>query len=119
LENPILSISKNKLAGQKKLEEDSKKPRMGKKDKKPKRYIPACDAIVSALAKSTVVKQVDMLGVVADPWEWETKLAVLGERVRVVWRAPDAEPFRFRVRQRPQPPAKKPEPTKAPAPRRK
>jgi Ran GTPase-activating protein (RanGAP) involved in mRNA processing and transport len=115
--NPILNVTKNKVIGQKKLEEELKKPGLGKKDKKNKVYVPACYAMVAALVKSSTVKQVDMQGMVVDPWEWEGKLAVLRDKVRVVWRAPDAEPFRFRPppppppRRQPRPPVEK----KAPA----
>jgi hypothetical protein len=116
-QNPILNVTKNKVIGQRKLEEESKKPGMGRRQKRPKIYVPACYTIVAALAKSPAVKQVDMLGLVADPWDWEAKLAVLGDRIRVAWRAVDAEPFRFRTT-RPKPPPKKPPPKTAPAPKK-
>jgi hypothetical protein len=55
-----------------------------------------------------VVKHVQMVGLVGDPCEWEAKLAVLGDRVKVDWRAPDAEGFRFRPPSPPPSQAEKP-----------
>jgi hypothetical protein len=90
---------------------------MRKKDKKPKVDVPARYAIVTALAKSLAIKQVDTVGVVADPWEWEAKLALLGERIRDNWRGPDPAPVM--VKPRPIKPPEKKSPTKvAPAPKR-
>jgi hypothetical protein len=111
--NPMLNITVNREMGQRKLEEDAKKPG-AKKDKKPKKYVPACYAIVAALAKTVSVKEVGMLGVVADPWEWEAKLAILEDRVAVPWRAVDVQGFKVRIRPPPTPPA----PREAESPRR-
>jgi hypothetical protein len=116
-QNPILNITKNQVLGQQKLDEEAKKPGGGKK-KKPKKYIPACYAIVSALAKTVNVKQVDMVGVIADSWEWERRLEILGDRITVVWKAPDAEKFIFRIRPPPKPPNQSEE-TPRRAPRKK
>jgi hypothetical protein len=41
---------------------------------------------VNALAKSANIKELSMVGLVADRFEWEQKLEVVGDRVKVIWR---------------------------------
>jgi hypothetical protein len=102
-QNLILNIIDSKIWGQKELEEDAKKPG-AKKNKKPKKYVPACYAIVLALAKAPNVKEVEMIGTIAEPVEWSEKLAILRDRVNVVWQAPDTEICLHKVRPPPTPP---------------
>jgi Ran GTPase-activating protein (RanGAP) involved in mRNA processing and transport len=121
-QNPMLNVTKNQELWQQKLDEEAEKPGGGtKKNKKPKKYIPACYAIITALAKAVSVKQVDMVGLIVDSWEWERKLEELGDRITVVWRGADAEGFKFRVRAPPItiPVASESEETPRRAPRKK
>jgi Ran GTPase-activating protein (RanGAP) involved in mRNA processing and transport len=95
-QNPILNVTRNKMIGQKKLEEESGKPGGGDKKEKPKVYVPGGYLIMAGLAKSTSLKEVRMIGLVANPIEWQVKLDAIGDGLRVVYRVADAESFNFR-----------------------
>jgi Ran GTPase-activating protein (RanGAP) involved in mRNA processing and transport len=94
-QNPVLNVTANKLMGQKKLEEEGGKSG-GDKKEKPKVYVPGGYTIIAALAKSTSIKEMRMIGLVANPIEWQQKLDLLGEGVSVVYRVADSESFNFR-----------------------
>jgi hypothetical protein len=94
--NPILNVTRNKEIGQKKLEEEDQKPGGNKKDKKPKAYVPACYSLMTALSKSINMKEVTMLGLVANWTEWAQRMEVVGDKVRVVYQGADAGAFNFR-----------------------
>jgi Ran GTPase-activating protein (RanGAP) involved in mRNA processing and transport len=95
--NPILNVTRNKEIGQKKLEEDAQKPGGGnKKDKKPKAYVPAGYLMLTALGKSVNMKEMRMVGLVADWAEWGQRMETLGDKVTVVFQAADAGAFNFR-----------------------
>lgn len=111
-QNPILNVTLNAELGQKALGESAKQPG-AKKNKKPKKYVPGCYLIISALARSASMQELKMHGLVVDIFEWERKLAVLGDKVTVNWRARDAETFRFRpITPRPRTTASQPAITK-------
>jgi hypothetical protein len=113
--NPILKVTENKAIGQKRLEEEARKPGGGlKKGKKRRAYLPACYSLVTALTKSPNVKEVILFGLVVDVMEWQKRLLVLKDKIRINWRAPDAEHFRFGAT-RPPPPPQAPPIRKQPA----
>jgi hypothetical protein len=97
-QNPILNVTRNRVEGQKLLEESNQKPGGGDKKGKSKVYTPACFLIAAALAKTASLKEVKMYGLVVNPLEWEQKLEPIGNRVAVLYRSPDAESFNFRPR---------------------
>jgi Ran GTPase-activating protein (RanGAP) involved in mRNA processing and transport len=114
--NPLLNITANKVAGQVKMDEEKQKP--GAKKSKSNAYIPGCYLIIGALNKSPTMKEVEMFGIVVNLFEWEQKLLVLGDRVKVRYRGADQEMFKFRPKTA-TPPIVKPI-SKAPStPRRK
>jgi hypothetical protein len=94
--NPILNVTRNKEIGQKKLAEEDQKPGGNKKDKKPKAYVPACYSLMAALAKSINMKEVTMIGLVANWTEWAQRMELVGDKVRVVFQGADAGAFNFR-----------------------
>jgi hypothetical protein len=110
-QNPLLKVTLNKRLGQERLEAESQKPGGGNKTEKPKVYVPGCYLIAVALGKSASMKEIKMHGLVVNQAEWLQKLAPLGEKVRVLWRAVDAESFNFP--RPPPPPAAAPKPPPA------
>jgi hypothetical protein len=94
-QNPILNVTANKMMGQKKLEEEGGKSG-GDKKEKPKAYVPGAYSIMTALAKSSSLKEMRMIGLVVNPVEWQQKLEAVGDGIRVVYRVADAESFNFR-----------------------
>jgi hypothetical protein len=107
-QNPILNVTINAELGQKALEEGAKQPG-AKKNKSAKKYVPGCYLIIAGLAKSASMQELKMHGLVVDIFEWEQKLAILGDKVTVNWRAQDVEMFRFRpLTVRPKTPAGQP-----------
>jgi Ran GTPase-activating protein (RanGAP) involved in mRNA processing and transport len=108
--NPILNVTRNKELGQKRIEEDGQKPGGNKKDKKPPNYTPAAYTILTALGKSINMKEVKMLGVVANWAEWGAKMETLGDKVAVVYQGDDAGAFNFRPKTAPEPPKLPPKP---------
>jgi Ran GTPase-activating protein (RanGAP) involved in mRNA processing and transport len=116
-QNPLLKVTANKVLGQQKMDEEGQKPG-GNKKAKAKVYVPGCYLIATAVAKSPTLKEIQMYGLVVNPFEWEQKLLPVGDRVKVLYRGPDAEGYNFRPKRAPPPivrPAGKPPPT----PRRK
>lgn len=94
-QNPILNVTINKVRGQQKMEEDQQKPG-GKKDKKAKKYVPAAYSIMTAVGKAANLKEITMIGLVADPAEWEPRVAAAPEHVSVVYKAPINTGYKFR-----------------------
>ncbi|OHS98528.1 hypothetical protein TRFO_08789 [Tritrichomonas foetus] len=101
-QNQLLNVTVNKIRGQKKLEEDAKKPG-GKDKKKPSVYTPGCYWIINYLAKNAGLPQkpikIRMIGIVVDAIEWEGKLDVLrnaNPNVEIEYKAPANTFFQFR-----------------------
>lgn len=102
-QNPLLNVTINKIEGQRKLEEDAKKPGASRK-KAPKVYTPGCYTILTGISKSQTMRTCRMIGLVVDPDEWEARMAVVRTAkpdVEIIYRAPSEEGFHFR-RARPQ-----------------
>lgn len=100
-QNQVLNVTVNKIRGQQKLEEESKKPG-GKDKKKSSTYTPGVYWIINYLMKNGGLPQkpikIRMIGLVVDPVEWEQKLEALrcaNSNIEIIYQAPCNLSFHF------------------------